>query len=296
MKRFNREKTDSYNAQPTWSLRDIQIGDSSEPVQVVEEFLRLVEFTAAEFCWALNRPLKNVDWKRHSWKHTNFAEIERIIADVNAGRWLPPQLAIDQLGSFEEAQALFRRAQQGEAGAVARIASVFPSLEDKNDAARHLFGLNDEDAIPPIPSVPQLAAQLAEIVIRNPDSQKAHRARRDASLLLSKQAAKGSRPQGGRPPSPHHEEVVTTIWMMSYAVCKQAQQVLDFLQNAELDEQKCRAKMGQWFPWFSSLMQTDYLRFLQTGTTQSALALAAKLLAISPSKIAKIVHSSRSLS
>lgn len=243
MKRFNREKTNFYNAQPKWSLSDIQIGSSSEALQVLGEFLRFVEVTAAEFCWTVNRPVRGMDWKQHAWKHTTFAEIETIVADVNSGRWLPLELRVDQLGSLEEAQTLFQRAERGEPDAVARIDSVFPSRADKIAAARHLFDLKDEDAAHPILSAPQLAAKLAEIAVRAPDSPDAERARRGSVLLLSKQGAKGSRPQGGRPPSPHHEEVVTTIWMMSYAMSKQLREVYNFLQNSEPDEQKRHANI-----------------------------------------------------
>jgi hypothetical protein len=230
-----KEKIAIYNAQPRWSLSDIRIESSSDAPKVVEEFLWLVKFAAAEFCWTLNRPTKEMHWKKHAWKHTTFAEIERIIADVKAGHWLPPELRIDQIGSFEEAQILFGRAKRREPDAVARIDSVFPSQADKNRAAKHVFELKDEEAVPPIPSARQLAAELAEIAVRSPDSQDAKRARRQSALLLSMQAVKGSRPQGGRPPSQLHEEVVSTVWMMGYAVSKQMREVRDFLQKSEPD-------------------------------------------------------------
>lgn len=86
---LHREKTGVYNAQPRWSLSDIQIGSSNEALQVLGEFLRSVRVTAAEFCWTMNRPVRGMDWKQHAWKHTTFAEIETIVADVNSGRWLP---------------------------------------------------------------------------------------------------------------------------------------------------------------------------------------------------------------
>ena len=131
-----------------------------------------MKFAAAEFCWTLNRPTKEMHWKKHSWKHTTFAEIEWILADVKAGRWLPPQVTVDQIGSFERARSLFRRAERGEPDAVARVDSLFPSEEDKYTAARHLFGLKDEDSGPVIPSIHQVAAQFAEIAVRSPTRKK----------------------------------------------------------------------------------------------------------------------------
>jgi hypothetical protein len=145
--KIRQKRTDFYNAQPRWSLRDIHFDSSSEAPQVVKEFLRLAEFAAIEFSWTMNRPVRGMDWKQHAWKHTAFVKIEAITADVNAVRWLPPQLRVDQLGSIEEAQTLFRRAERGEPDAVARIDSVFPLQADKIEAAKHLFELNDEETV-----------------------------------------------------------------------------------------------------------------------------------------------------
>jgi hypothetical protein len=285
-----REKTAIYNAQPRWSLRDIQIDSSREASQLVGEFLRLVQFAAAEFCWTFNRPVKKMDWKLHSWKHTTFAEIERIIADVNAGRWLPPEVTLDLIGSDKDVQQLFERAEVGEPDAVARVDSLFPFKEDKCTAARHVFGLSKEQLNPRIPSVGDVAARLAKIAVRSPDSHQADLARHQLERLVSKQAVKGSRPRGGRPRTPHHEETVTTVWMMSFAVSKQMREVQDFLQTSEPDKQKRDTKIEQSYPWVSGLLRSSCGEFLGYGNTQNALQLAGKFLGLSASKIQKVVY------
>jgi hypothetical protein len=153
-----------------------------------------------------------------------------------------------------------------------------------------VFELNAEDAVPTIPSVRELAPELAEIAVRFPDSQEAERARHRMSLLLSKQAAKGSRPQGGQPPSPHHEETVITVWMMAYAISKQIRQVREFIQKYEPDERQSLTKMNHSYPWVSKIIGTNCSEFLKHGNTQNALQLAGKLLGLSASKIQKVVY------
>jgi hypothetical protein len=81
---------------------------------------------------------------------------------------------------------------------------------------------------------------------------------------------------------------------MAFAISKQLREVETFLQKAQPDQHERRAEIEQLYPWIIRLLKTDHVRFLELGTTQSALVLAAKLLEISPSKVAKVVHTSRS--
>jgi len=83
---------------------------------------------------------------------------------------------------------------------------------------------------------------------------------------------------------------------MCYSMCKQLREVGKFLQKCEPDEQKRRNSLGQSYPWVSALMRTDFVPFLKLGNTGCALEFAGKLLGISPSKVAKVVHSRQSRS
>jgi hypothetical protein len=285
-------KTVFYNAQPEWSARQVSIHSSSEVLDVVNEFLRFVEFAAAEFCWTMNRPHEEMHWKKHSWKHTTFAEVERIIADVKARRWLPPQLTLDVIGTFEQAQELFRSAERIEPEAITRIDSLFPSEEDKYTAARHLFGLNEGDAVPLIPTAVELGYELLRNIFRS-DSQKNQDHARDLlKRLISKQAATGSQPGGGRPPSAHHPETVITIWMMCYAMAKQIREVDRFVSKYESNRPNRHSRLHQYYPqlYQHKIALSDVL---DRETVRSAFEVAGKFLELSTSKIDKVVYPRR---
>jgi hypothetical protein len=290
---IHKERIAFYNAQPCWSLREIQVNSSSEVHQAVEEFLGLAKIAAAEFCWAMNLPVSGMGWKIHGWKHTTFAEIENIIKDLNAGHWLPPELRADLIRSAAEAEALFHRASRNEPEAVARLDFLFPSKEDKLRAGQAIL---DTTQNPIVPAPEFLAADWVRTAIRHPDSNEAEEARDNLRRLVSKQAAKGSRPKGGRPASQHHEEIVSTIWMMSYCISKQMREIQKFLLKSEPDEKKRRAILDESYLWLYPVTGMDYVQFLEFGNTQSALELAGKLLGISASKVAKVVHSRQSRS
>jgi len=275
-----------YNAHPRWSLKDINVDSAAESAGVIAEFLRLVEHAALEFCWPLNYPDKNMHWQQHGWTHTTFSTIKGLIADVVSGTWVSP-LAL--IGSTEKARDLFRRAERKEPEAVARINSLFASEVDRDSAAREIF--MSTEPIPRILSVGDLAAELAQRAVRDPDSPEAEWARHKLSQLVSKHAVKGSTSGGGRPRSPYDGETVLVVWMMCFCVCKQMREVDQFLKKIEKDESKRRPQLNQLYPWVSAELYKDPLSFLKDGdTSYCALKLTGSLLELSPSKIQKTVY------
>jgi hypothetical protein len=280
-----------YNAHPHWSLADVKVNSLTESSEVIVEFFHLVKCAAAEFCWPLNYPEKDMRWKQHSWTHTTFSTIESVIAEVRRGTWLPPESILDLIGSRKEARELFLRAARKEPEAVARIGSLFASEDDRNTAARALF--MPTDPVPRILSVGDLAAELAERAGRHPDSAEAESARRNLNQLVSKHAVKGSKSRGGRPSSPHHKEIVLVVWMMCYSICKQMREVDRFLENIEKDASKRRPQLTQLYPWVSAKLHKDALNFLKDGNTSCALDLTGSLLELSPSKVQKVVYAAR---
>lgn len=289
---INQRKTMLYNAQPRWSLSDIEVKSLSQATELINEFLRFVEFAAAEFCWMADHPRKPMEWRKHAWKHITFSDIENVLQEVNksGGLWLPPELRLDLIGSFEEAQQLFQAAERCEPEAVARLDFLFRLKDDKDRAARHVLELNSRKRTPYIPSSGALAAEWVTHAVTYPDSEEAETARSRLKRLASIQAAKGSRREGGRPSATHHHETVVAVWMMAYAISKQLREVDRFLRKHAPNEQQRRTQLDQSYPWVSRVIGTNCSEFLKYGNTQNALQLAGKLLGVSASKVQKTIY------
>jgi hypothetical protein len=56
---YNQTEASPYNAQPDWRMREFPIDRTEEAAQVLNEFLRMVDRTSAEFCWPLRDPSYN---------------------------------------------------------------------------------------------------------------------------------------------------------------------------------------------------------------------------------------------
>lgn len=283
-----------YSAQPDWSFCDFRVTSLAEAVKVVAEFLSLVESATLEFCWPLawplHQPTELVDWKRHSWKHVFFGSIREFLVDASAGQELPPQVRLELIGTFEDAQELFRKAARREPEAVARIESLFPTREDRRCAAEHLFEqVEPPQELPRIPSVADLAAEFATHAVHDPDSEEADKFRKRLRVLMSKRAAKGSAAHG-RPRIPHHDVTVVTAYMMSYGLAKQLKEVCRFLEQFQRRDEEWLCLIDQLYPWVSGTLHLSVENVLTLETSKSACQIAGKALGLSPSKVEKTVY------
>jgi hypothetical protein len=282
-----------YNCQPTWSLSDFALTNSlDEAKQIVGEFLELAELATDEFNWALAPVGQSLlDLKRHCWKHASFGVIQQLLKNIEV--FLPPEARLDLLGSAEGARELYRQAELCNPEAVARVNFVFPDERDRRRAAKYLFEeLEPREPIPVIRSVASLAAMYADLAIRGPDSPEAEGSRDALRRLVSRKAAKGSAPQGGRPPMTHHASTIALIHLISYGLAKQINEVHRFLERS-LPHTPAKAKplTGGFYPWLSkppiNLTIDDVLR---RKVSKLACVIAGHALDLSPSKIEKSIY------
>src|SRR5216684_3071161 len=82
-----------YNAQPQWFLSEVPADSIPSALQVVNEFLTMAGDASLDFCWLLTPVTKEMDWKKHGWKHISSTDIEEF---VQAHREeFPPEVRID---------------------------------------------------------------------------------------------------------------------------------------------------------------------------------------------------------
>jgi hypothetical protein len=192
--------------------------------------------------------------------------------------------------SSEEAAELFERACQRDPAAVARVDFLFPEERQKQDAARFL-GLETPVAIP---SVGELAAELAETVRDAPDSAAAEKAKRDLGILLSSSALKGAPPRGGRPAIQWPDESVLHVYKMSYSLTRQMREVDRLLDKHEQSANKRQAIVRNLYPRPCKDL-TDVLSFLQLQPSHAAYELAGCFLELSESTVKKVTDRNRLL-
>lgn len=282
-----------YNAQPIWSIRHIRVNSRSEATEVVKEFLRMVRFTSTVFCWPLNCPVRPAQWEKHGWKHISFAELRTYVDDMERG-WEPTvQTRADLIGSTDEVQRLFKKAASKDPAAVARIDALFPREEEKKQILDDFFASSERPT--EIPSAADLAAELAGIAIGSPDSKEAEQARRASSVLVSKRAAKGGAPQGGRPPGPYPDETILLLYKMSYALNKQLREVQGFLKIWESPLEKRNDLFQQLCPWVSEIVGNDLQSILESRPAKAACHIAGAVFGISASKVEKTLDKHRAL-
>ena len=277
-----------YSAQLDWSLHQIKVRSSIEAQELIEEFRRYVQLATDEFCWRLTFIDAKMALRKHSWKHSTFEALVALANDVRSRRYPPVPMLVDLIGSDKEACELFRRAERGDAEAVARVNFLYPSKSARIEAARHLFEYNKEPAekIPFISSAPDQAADYVEIIMRDPDSSAAQQARKHLERLISQRARKGSPIQKGRAPTPYHEDGIKLLFRISYGLFIQLRRVNQVAASYNLSKPNV---LRQFYPELPS----DLDSFLHLEPSDGACQIAGKALSISPSLIDKIVFPRR---
>ena len=283
-----------YNAQPHWALNQIRVSESAA-TDLLEEFRQFIQIAALEYCWPLRVPDGQVEWKKHSWKHSSNEDLQSLASDIKNRRYPPGEVLLDLIGSTEEACEsteeaceLFRRAEKGDAEAVARVNCLFPLESQRVRIAEFLFKYKKvtEEPVPIIPGAGELAKKHTEVIVRSPDSSEARRARTELQRLISPRASKGSQIRSGRAPTQYHEDGIRLLFKMSYGLFKQLRQVNKVAASFGLSR---RDVLRKFYPDLPS----DPESFLGLEPLDGACQIAGKALDISSSVVDKIVFRRR---
>lgn len=286
-----------YNFQPQWSLESIRAHSPEEAAAVIEEFAALVRKVANSFCWE-GFDLDKVQWQKHAWKHISFETIEEMVGRIKRRDWIPPQVKIDLLGTFDNGRAVFRKAEQRDPESVARLAFLFPLEVDLQEAAEHLF--RHKARPEPVPSIPRpqdLALEYVDEIFKDPESDPADKARQNLQRLVSKKAARGSVVRTGRLPAGFHRDEVSLLCMMCYALFIQLRQAWRFLHRVLVPEDQCLAVLKKHYPAIDQLQLKVKDLKKQCGIERAPIEpikasflMAGKLLDLSASKVQDLYY------
>lgn len=273
----------AYNRQLNWSLQEVPAKSLKEALRIAGEFLECARYAGGEFDWDLSWGM-NV--RRHAWKHTLYRHIEK---SFEAFEDLP-QLLLSCLGPHPD--RVFENAAHRDPAAVARVNHLFHASRRRMlAAAEHLF--NDETAqaiVSQIPTVGELAADLAYVANRDPDSKMAEAARSKSKTLLSKKAATGPGGRAGRSPVQYDKETIRHVFEISYALHKQVKKVDKFLRPFLGLRDERNSQLAKYFPDLWHLLGERLSELAEQQPTQSAYRITAAALKISSSKVEKTVY------
>jgi hypothetical protein len=280
-----------YNWQLAWSLREVRANSLQDARQVIGEFLEFARCAAGEFDWSVTF-LKGMKVRQHAWKHTWLQHIEGVLEELKPGMSWLPELLLDSAFMGPHPEQIFEKAAGRDPAAVARLSHLFHhSKKGMLQAAGELF--NEETAralVSQIPSVEQLAADLAYEVSRDPDSPEAEVARSNLKTLASKAAAKGIAMRTRRPPVQFDRGTIQLVFEISYALNKQVIEVNKFLEPfLRLREQRSR-ELESLFADLSKLLGGRLIDLADRQPTNGACLIAGAAMKMSPSKVEKTIY------
>lgn len=282
-KRLRNSRVFVYNRQLNWSLQEVPAHSLKQSLQVVREFLRFARYAGGEFDWDFSGGM-NV--RRHAWKHALYQNIEESFEALED----LPQLLLECLGPHPE--EIFENAARREPAAVARVNHLFHASRSRMLRAMDCR-FNDKTAqaiVSQIPTVGELASELAYEATRDPDSEEAEAARSKLEILTSKKAATGPGGRPGRSPVQYTNETIRLVFEIAYALHKQLKEVNKFLKPFLGFRDGRNRQLAKHFPDLCQLVGGGMTDLAEQQPTQGAYRITGAALGISPSKVEKTVY------
>jgi hypothetical protein len=279
---------DCYGAQPQWSLCDIPVS-SDEIVALLQEFTEFLEYTSTEFEWMRGLPILRTELQKHSWKHITYDLIKERVEDQTT--LVPAPIHAGLAGTPEQLMNLIEEAENRIPSSVSRLEFLFPNREDLAFACEGVMLEKILRArLDKIPTVGQLAAELATIAVRNPNSTKGQEARDRLQLLVSKGSVLRSSSDNGRPKIQVHATGIRETYKLCYSLIKQIQKVKQFLAKHLNGDKEIEFHLWIFYPWLRDVVGKNVLSFVNGSASDSAAQMTGFMLEISPSKVQQTVY------
>ena len=281
-----------YNAQPKWSLRDIPARSPQQADEIVVEFLQMARSASAEFCWPVNEPDGEMDWRSHGWKHIDWGDIQGYVSAMEDGWEPPPQIRASMIGGAEAVRDTLCRAAEEEPEAVARVGFFFPRADDLAQVLEDYFEPAERPG--PIPKISELGCALFKTIERSPGSSEAVKARQDIRRLISPSTTQGAKLRRGRPPLAIPPDTVRLVYKMCYSLFKQVREVIGFFPACKSSALKSDSLLNRFFPDLRQIHRTHTVSFREYQPSEAAARTVSYLLKMSYSKVKKICFESES--
>ena len=273
-----------YNAQPTWNLKQLKVRRSDEIFQILDEFLKKVRDTSAEYCWPMSDPGERIQWRVHGWKHICYQHILEFWREDRSG-FVPAVSRVLALGDMNQIQMLFSAAARRDPEAVGIIWSQFPNPEDHKEILEDFFSPDERPSAPQPPS--ELASELVDIIFAKPSSDEASIARKSLLKLISVSVTQGSKSKKGRPKTRVAQTTLRLLYKMSYSLATQVFELNSFISKyPELERERQRTILEA-YPWISKI-EDSLMDLLSYEPNNVALKIVGHVTGITPSSLEKM--------